>query len=47
MELKELMALAPVVADLAAAKEVCWVNPEKTPFAEAKDMLIRGQHFSL
>ena len=42
MELKELMALAPVVADLAAAKEVCWVNPEKMPFAEAKDTLAFG-----
>ena len=42
MELKELMALAPVVADLAAAKEVCWVNPKKVPFAEAKDALVFG-----
>ena len=42
MELKELMALAPVVADLAEAKEVCWINPGKVPFAEAKNALPFG-----
>ena len=47
MDLQELIKKDPVVEDLAKAKEVCWVNPEKMPFAEAKDMLIRGQHFSL
>ena len=42
MELKELIALDPVVADLAEAKEVCWINPRKVPFAEAKDTLPFG-----
>jgi D-serine dehydratase len=42
MELKELIALDPVVADLAEAKEVCWINPRKVPFEEAKDSLPFG-----
>ncbi|MBR2099013.1 MAG: hypothetical protein IJ926_04950, partial [Firmicutes bacterium] len=42
MDLQELIKKDPVVEDLAAAKEVCWVNPEKTPFAEAKDTLAFG-----
>ena len=42
MELQELIKKDPVVADLAEAKEVCWVNPRKAPFAEAKDSLAFG-----
>ena len=42
MDIKKLTEAAPVVADLAEAKEVCWVNPRKVPFAEAKDSLPFG-----
>ena len=42
MDLKELIKIDPVIADLAEAKEVCWINPKKTPFAEAKDKLVFG-----
>ncbi|MBR5641395.1 MAG: D-serine ammonia-lyase [Firmicutes bacterium] len=42
MDLQELIMLDPVVADLAEAKEVCWVNPRKAPFAQAKDSLAFG-----
>ena len=42
MDLKELIKIDPVIADLAAAKEVCWINPKKIPFAEAKDKLVFG-----
>ena len=42
MDLQKLIELDPVVADLAEAKEVCWVNPRKVPFAEAKDSLAFG-----
>ena len=42
MDLKELIKIDPVIADLAEAKEVCWLNPKKIPFAEAKDKLVFG-----
>ena len=42
MEYKELIEKVPVVAELAAAKEVCWLNPKKVPFAQAKDTLVFG-----
>lgn len=42
MDLKELIKIDPVIADLAEAKEVCWINPKKIPFAEAKDKLVFG-----
>ena len=42
MDLKELIKIDPVIADLAEAKEVCWINPKKIPFAQAKDKLVFG-----
>ena len=42
MDLKELIKIDPVIADLAEAKEVCWINPKKIPFAQAKDQLLFG-----
>jgi len=42
MDLKELIKIDPVIADLAEAKEVCWLNPKKIPFAQAKDQLLFG-----
>ena len=42
MDLEKLIEQAPVVCDLAKAKEVCWLNPKKAPFADAKDSLVFG-----
>lgn len=42
MNYKEMIEKSPLLQDLAAAKEVCWLNPKKIPFAEAKDKLVFG-----
>ena len=42
MNLQELIGKDPIVAKLAQAEEVCWLNPKKIPFAQAKDQLLFG-----
>jgi len=39
MKLQQLIARAPVVADVAAGRETVWENPKVRPFAEARERL--------
>ena len=42
MNIEQILAKAPIVAQIRAAQEVAWINPGVCPFDEIKEALTVG-----